>query len=562
MNNVIRLTKLFFKEGFGTTDNIKDTKKELIKKVMLGIFIFICFIPLIMTMGMAVKNIYDSLVVIGEQSIVIGTLVMSIFAIIFIFGLLSAISILYFASDIENILPLPFKVREIVTAKFITMLLYEYLIVLLISAVIGGTYGVLEGLGAIYWIKLIIVALTLPVIPLALACVLSIVLMRFNLITRNKDRFNLVIGIVAMMIGLGFNIMIQKLMQISPEDLSARLAEGDSLGSIVFNNPLVSAPMNFLVQDDMAIVLKNFALFAVMVVAAFIIYLIVAEALYLKSAMAVNSSSSKRKKLSSEKLSKQSKTRSPIIAYTLKELRMIFRTPAFFMNCVLIELIFPVFFIVPFIAQGTDFSGLGGVLSGIRETVYSSGNEWIGAIAIGTFIFTIFIAGSAIVSGSAITREGGAFYINKMLPISEKHQILGKVLSGIIINTFVLVYVFVINIVLKVPVLSFIVSMLVSFLTIAVINFTQIIPDIMKPKLNWVNEYKAVKQNFAIFVIMIVNFGIAFGVGFLTFMNIDFIIANGVSISLAAIVVLAILMGIMYKVLTTIGVEKYRKIRA
>lgn len=560
MSNLIRLTKLFLKDGFGNKENqsIKDNGNY--KKILLGIFIFICLIPLMGTISFATKGIYEVLKPMGQESLIIGVFVMSTFSIILIFGILISISVLYFSSDIESILHFPLKVREIVSAKFITILVHEYAIVLFIAVTVGGTYGYLEGAGPIYWIKLIVMAIMMPIIPLSIACILSILLMKFNFITRNKDRFNMIIGIVGMGLAIVFNIGIQKITRVPQDELMERLANGDSLANTIFNNPLIKAPMNFLAQNDIGSSGVNFIMFVLFTVGIFLIYIIIAEAFYLKSAMSISSSSSKGKRISSAQLSKQSEKKSQIIAYMLKEIRLLIRTPAFFMNCVLVEILMPLCLLIPVIANGVDSTSVKEGLNKVRELVSSNASETVALFAIATLVITIFVAGSAIVSGTAITREGASFYVNKFLPISEKDQIIGKLLSGILINSFVLVYIIIINLVLGSPIINFLVSISTCALTIILINITQILFDIIKPKLNWTNEYKAVKQNLMVFIMMMFNFGVAFAVGAITLINIENIRDNGVIIATAIMVMLVICSTIMYNLVMSYGIKKYKQI--
>ena len=560
MSNVIRLTKLFLKDGFGNKENQSTKERGNYKKILLGIFIFICLIPLMGTISFGTKEIYEILKPMGQESLIVGALVMSTFSVVLIFGILISISVLYFSSDIESILHLPLKVREIVSAKFITILTHEYAFVLFITGTIGGTYGYLESAGPIYWIKLVVVTIILPIMPLSIACILCIFLMKFNFITRNKDRFNMLIGIVGMGLAIVFNIGLQKMTRLPKDELMERLGNGDSLASTLFNNPLIKAPMNFLSQNDIGSASMNFIFFVVFTIGIFLIYIIIAEAFYLKSAMSISSSSSKRKKISEVDLSKQSEKKSQIIAYMMKEIKLLLRTPAFFMNCVLVEILLPVFLLIPAIANGIDITAIKEGLSKAREFVSSNASETVALFAIGTFVITIFVAGSAIVSGTSITREGGSFYVNKFLPISAKHQIIGKLLSGVLINSIVLVYIIIINLVLGTPIINFVVSITTCILTIILINITQILFDIIKPKLDWTNEYKAVKQNLMIFIMMMFNFGVAGAVGVITLINFKNIGENGLIITSSIIAILVIFIAIMYNVVMSYGIKKYEKI--
>ena len=65
--------------------------------------------------------------------------------------------------------------------------------------------------------------------PLVYASILSMVIMRFTNIAKNKDRFK-VVGVIAMFAAIGVNIYIQKLTgsSLTPQEIEQILAQGNN----------------------------------------------------------------------------------------------------------------------------------------------------------------------------------------------------------------------------------------------------------------------------------------------------------------------------------------------
>ena len=125
------------------------------------------------------------------------------------FGFFSVLSAFYFSTDLEVLLPLPLKSWEILTAKFAVVLTGQYAINLLILLPLWLRYGLLAGVGLGYIVSAVVVFLALPVVPLVLASILAVLLMRLVNISRHKDRLALVGGFLLVIVLVGFQFWLQ-----------------------------------------------------------------------------------------------------------------------------------------------------------------------------------------------------------------------------------------------------------------------------------------------------------------------------------------------------------------
>ncbi len=258
------------------------------------------------------------------------------------------INVFYFSQDVEHLLPLPLKPAQILTAKFIVTLLYEYLTQLLLLLPVLLTFGIKNGSGIVYYIYSGLIFLALPIIPLVLSSLVAMITMSFSSIARNKDRFRMLAGIVAVILSVGGNILFQRTMNksMNPEQLQDMLQNGHNafidLAARAFPSAKLAA--DALLKETSLAGLANLTLFLSLSCLFFIGFVFLGQRLYFKGVLGISESSARRKRLSASRYDKLTVQQSVLKAYLIKELRILFRTPPYFLNCVLMSFLWPVFF--------------------------------------------------------------------------------------------------------------------------------------------------------------------------------------------------------------------------
>ncbi|HBN86003.1 MAG TPA: hypothetical protein DDZ89_19420, partial [Clostridiales bacterium] len=86
----------------------------------------------------------------GIHNIVLYSGLMAGAFMIFFFGLFYVLGVFYFSKDIEFILTLPLQAWQILSAKFATVVVYEYLVMLVIFAPFLIGYGLAVNGGLLY----------------------------------------------------------------------------------------------------------------------------------------------------------------------------------------------------------------------------------------------------------------------------------------------------------------------------------------------------------------------------------------------------------------------------
>ncbi len=554
MSKFIALTKVLLKAGTGAPS--KNKNKKQIKGILFGILLIIAFTPMAIGFGKFLSMAYDGLHAIGQEAVILGFGLSIVSAVIFFFGIFYAMNIFYFSMDVENLLPLPFKPWHIMGAKFAVVLIYEYLTELIFFAPTLIAYGIKSGGGVLYYTYGVIIFLLLPIVPLVMASVINMIIMRFTNIAKNKDRFRLVGGLLAMLFGIGINIYIQRFTQnLGESQITEMLSSGNnSLVDVVTKIfPSTKIAVNSLINTTNLRGFINLILFIVITVAALMIFIILGQALYFKGVMGVSETASKRKILSSHELIKNTTQNSSLNIYILKELKLLFRTPIYFMNCVLMNFLFPVFLLIPIFAQkggGDQLKQLTGFLQNGKSTGIALG---------GFFAFMVFASCSNAISTTAISREGKNLFVLKYIPMEYKQQLMAKVLSAVVLGSAGMLMVSIFGIILlKLPLDLVLLMLIVGTLGILFTSFIGIFIDLNFPKLQWDTEQKAVKQNLNVIISMIIC--IALG-GLTVFVIIKLQLTEWGAFGLI-VVLYSILDAVLYYLLGTKGVSMLRKIES
>ncbi|MHB1393602.1 MAG: putative ABC transporter permease subunit [Clostridia bacterium] len=555
MSRYIILTKVMLKNFNLLSLKADKPDKSRIKGILLPMIVFIAVLPIMFGIGTMVYGGYDMLSEIQQEGLILGIGFSVVSMTIFFFSIFYVMSVFYFSKDIESLLPLPLKPSEILAAKFTVTLFYEYLTESAFLAPVLIGFGAASRAGIMYYLYSLLIFLTLPLLPLIYASILSMLVMRFTNLAKNRDRFRIVGGIIAMFLAVGMNAVITKFSSASlnAEELQQLMAQGNNsfvgiMSGIFFSNRFA---VMALLHSEVLKGFVNLAVFMLICLLFMLLFLSFGEGMYFEGVVGMSEASAKRKKYSEAELRKSSEQKSALWAYTMKELKLLFRTPIYFMNCVLMNFIFPIFIILPFLVQPSEMQELQGLSTYITNSSVSSG---VLAVAFG---ISVFVTSTNGITASAISREGANIFVSKYLPISYKTQIMAKVLSGMSMGAVgTLAMMLSILVFIPVPVYLILLIIIASVLGITFSSFVGILFDLNFPKLIWDNEQKAIKQNFNVVLNMLVSVIIA---GIPVFISIALHFTLWMTFLMIA-AVFGILDLLLYNILSTIGVRLFEKI--
>lgn len=534
------------KNGF----SFPKERSKKIKKILLFAVLALSILPMAYGIITFLMSTYDGLATVGEEGVLLSLgIAVSAFA-IFFFGLFYTMNTFYFSDDIENLLPLPIKSSHILGAKFIIVTIFEYLTACLIFLPILIVYGVKSGGGLLYYFYALLIFLTLPVIPIVLDSVIVMIIMRFTNLAKNKDAFRTFSAVIAITFGVGVSTISQRVI----------LNQGAGLTQLG-NNSLVGITSNIFPASKLgALGLINHGsldgliytgLFIIVSLLGFYLFLLLGNLLYFKGVTGVTVSSSSKKQISSEELGRKSIRSSVIKSYVLKELRILFRTPAFFINCILMNFIWPVFLLIPILTQPDSMSGIKGLIGVMQKDGIS------GLVFAGFFGVVLFVSSINGIAATSISREGENVFVNKYIPVSYETQIMAKVLAGVIMGTVGMLTIGLVAVfLLKVSVSLIALLCVTSLLAILFSNFVGVSIDLFNPKLHWDNEQKAVKQNLN----LLLSMAICVAFGGLTFYAVIKLNLNPSQVVVGLVVLYGLLDSLLYLFLMKKGSKIFGKI--
>lgn len=451
--------------------------------------------------------------------------------VVFLIGLLTVLSVFYYANDVDKLLPLPMRAEQVVGARFVVALAYEYPLLtgLVLPPLLVQAFR--SGQPWFYYPVLLVVFLMLPILPLSLSAILIQLVMRFTPLARNKDRFKTIASLLVLAGALAVSFGTSSLAEGPPAQIAAQINQGttalDSIGRRAF--PGTGAAVNALVQvqagDPAA--WGSLAVFVAASALALAALLLASRYLYLQGVIGLSSSARGRARLSSEALRRAAgaellqlpgseAARSGIssnaqhrirlfLTLMAKDWRVLVRTPVFLLNNVVMNFLWPLFLAVPMFAgrQDPDIVQLQAFIGSLGSQPDDGGSSLAMA---GIFAVALFINGTNGIASSALSREGRQFYLMKTLPVSYHFQLAAKItLAGVLglIGTCL-------GLGVAVPVLGL--PGHLALLGLIVLPGASTLPhlagiffELNWPKLNWDNEQRAVKQNMNVLYGMIVS---------------------------------------------------------
>lgn len=559
MRELMTLIKVNLNVNFGISamKYVYLKQKKDIWKPLIFIIAISSLIPSYLLILALVKGLYTGFKMINQESMLLLIGFLGAQLIIFIFGIMYVMSKFYFSDDLKLLIPLPIKPSNIVIAKFITLLVNEYLLVFPIILPFVITFGIKSQVSFLYWLYSMLTLIVLPIIPLGLSTIIVMLFMKYTNIKGKKDLLRVIGMILLIIIILGIQFSIQTATQGM-----AKGQEQEYISQLIKENNLLIkksgtafppsrwAAMALSSYENVQGLL-NLILFIGASLVVFYLMIILGEKIFYKGLIGGQEVIAKKKRLSEEEFAKTtSRVRNPIMGILLREVKILLRTPVFLVNSVVPIFIIPVALLFPFITSGE--------MADIVSKFYIEKN--LGLINLGFIGFVIFISAMNSVSSTTFSREGKQFWISRIIPVKVEYQLIGKILTSILLQLLtIIVMLGAVSIIVKIH-LSTIVSVLLLGLlgSIPLIELGMLI-DIIRPLLDWDDPQKAMKQNLNVLFAMLIGiiYTVLFGV--LVF-ALNYIKINAIIIYLLLAVIFIILSIILFIIINGTAVKRYREI--
>ncbi|MEE1464657.1 MAG: ABC transporter permease [Clostridium sp.] len=494
MHKYLSLTRVLLKNSLGM---MSDGKSRKALNTVLYIVLAICMIPLSFTLYMMFDAAMTQLLPLQQEGAVLALGFHISSLVTFLFSIFLIPSIFYFSKDSETLLALPLPPQTILSAKFSVCLVYEYAFTLIVCVPLFLAYANHAQIGIVYILFAILLFMSLPIYPLVLSSIITMLLMRFVPFFKNRDRFNMIAGILSIVFAFTFSfLMNSSTMTNDPNALITMLVQGHnsliSLFSRIF--PAIPFAANAVIDGDAV----SLVIYLLITAAALGVLVLLGRWLYFKGAIGFSETKSSRKALSAKDYSRVLR-HSKVRTYLIKEMRLLIRTPVYALNCIGMCLLMPIMLLVIFLTTDTDT-----LLQQLPDiTPYLDGKlpyAILAGMAIG-FLFSNL----NLISATAISREGTNLSFMKYIPMTLKEQLHAKVLSGILMSVVsMLLTMLCIYYLLPIfPLFWYLLAAASSLITIVLGNYASLALDILHPKLVWEQEAAAVKQNMSGIVSML-----------------------------------------------------------
>ena len=503
MKRFLALVRINLKTaGDDFTRNL-NLKKQVspLKKIGQRILILVLALYIFAIISIPSYYIVEQFININQPTLLIYLVFTIVPVVTLYFSILSTPNIFYFSKDIINYLSLPFKSIEIIGAKFITAYVYSLLSTLFFIAPILVIYFVKVGPSILFILYTLLGVLLTPIVPLSLALVIVVILMRFMPFLKNKDLFMyLTFGLVFIPVFIiSFAGGMTSTNEVAIQEFIQSLANMDNNA---FRNISLFFPTSRMLasgiidQNAIALVLNTIMTLAIAVVA-----LVLIQSFYFEGVVSVTEVSSKKKKLNLNQQDREIKKQPLVLSFLKQDLKTIIRTPAFVLNYFSPLVIFPIIILIPMFLEG-GLATLGELTSEISlgyhtlYTLLSTSEKLLYPLILG-FVIALFFGNMEASSNTAISREANNLksYITYPILLSDivKSKALLSMIMGSIIPILMLIFA---TIILKPNLIAILLFVMGAISGLILIVFAGLYVDVRSPSLNWETEQQAVKGNF------------------------------------------------------------------
>lgn len=534
MNVFLQLIKITSSSVEPSTDEKKRSK--VFGKVMGILILLLIFLPICGFVGFMVYALTNGIVTLqaanesfsqSSSAVSAGlSMLLHIVALFsFVFGFNVVMSVFYFSSDLEYLLPLPISPMKIVGAKLAATMLSENVMecLLVFSALVGFMFGygfnppVGNGLNIVSFLSMIVGVATFPILPICYCAIICMVVMSFSRLFKNKDRVSKLTQLSTIVILIALVVFMQLSNGFNTDSFVENLINGNFvvfgvLDKVFCTVPLLSAALSGSIAALLLYIVVNAAAVGLVMLCAYKLYFKAVVSL----AGGQGSAKTKSGEFDADKKIKQS---SQAGAYLKKEFKILFRTPAYLMNCVGINLIWPIFIYLFVVMQKQN-----SFLSNFIEKVKYGNESAIMHLTVAVFAVSVILTSLNCIASSAITREGRHFDVMRYLPIDMMTQINAKALVSIIISgAGLIVYIIAAFAVMGISPMVTTYCVLLSILAVIFTTYLGIYIDTINPKLVWEDEVNALRGNYHVFY----NMGLELIITAVICVGLEFIFSMG-----------------------------------
>lgn len=494
-------------------DMPENGRKAKSYKIMGRLALCCIMLPCCFIVGFIVYVMTQALIEAGgiTEGLELIVQLMSVFGVIF--SIMVIFNVMYFSSDLQHLLPLPIKPSSLVAAKFTHAYFAESVMefMILFCGFIG--YFIAAGIKPVSLITAITGVFLIPVLPLVYCGIFCLIIMAFFSKVKLLKNVDFMVGLASFLfVGL-FLLSFIQLDNVNINSYIDSMMNGNNIFISIMGKIFFTVPLFLKALGENSII--YFLLFVLINAAAVALLLVLGNALYLKGVFLV-SSNGKTGSRGHHKDAVSYERTSALKAYFIKECKILYRTPAYRKYCVVVNMIWPVLVAAMFILPSTkDF------MAAFRRTFIN--RHVLSDVIVLMMVIAISFFATAMnsIASTSFTREGAHFTFIKHVPLPYEKQIQVKSLVSILYSGItVMISIVMLCVLMGCSPLQYLYFLIIGILSVVVCTYIGIMLDGAHPRLNWEDEYGALRGNLNAFFNMAIAILIAMvlcAVGWLLF---------------------------------------------
>lgn len=416
-----------------------------------------------------------------------------------IYGFFHVNGKLFFSRDTSFLASLPLSSHTVLTGKIVMTAIGEACVALAFAAPLVISYGVVNRMSVLFYLKSFIVYALVPLVPLAVAMVLSFLLIRVSSLWKRREGMTTIISFAFFILIMVGEISLQNIEdeQISQWLLTILVGQRSVTQLLLRNLPWLGWAHNGIITNGLA-GLGQLVLYAALSVGVIALCILLLGGGYMK--LAIRQEESIRRANSTKKrlFKNNADVRSPGVALFWQEVKDVLTVPVYATNCLIGMAALPitVAMIIAMMAKEGDLGELTAFVDMIPKDIF---------IVCATGVMGL-VGAMCEAASTAVSREGTRHEMRKTYPISGGQHLRAKVYMGLF---FHMIGVAVICIMLMIVLPAFwMQTLLAGVCAVApalLLSLFSVIMDAYRPRLNWKTETEAVKQNTNALICMLLS---------------------------------------------------------
>lgn len=551
MNEWKALLRVAFNNNFGLSAlryRFRVEKKKRWEPIVIAVSIVVGLGPLLVPYVATLNGLYDLGSRLGQPQVPILWAVLLGQLLVLFFGVFMLMGSFYHSRDLTILVPLPLTPTQVLTSKLLQTVVNEYLILAPLFWPAMFVYGLRSQAGLLFWMAGAVVFLLLPVLPLTIAALVVLPLMRAGVFRRNRDAWSIVVGVIALVLAFGVQFAMRAAAtRVPPEELTRRILNANMglLKAIGGSFPPGLWATRAITEAGRLSGLGQLFLYLVLTAALLWALMALARRMFYRALLAGTEAHASKGALDARELARETGlSRSARSALVGREWKLLWRTPVWVLNGPL-----PALFVPILLASAVLFPQAGTNMPNPVTLIHATplGQTLAGLALIGaSMLFSSLFA----MPSSALSREGRQVWISKTIPVEAGVQVDAKMRQAMLVSILSMTPTWIVSFfALRLSVWHMAVAVFIGLIGTRTELAVSLAIDLYRPYLDWDNPQFAVKRNMNVMLGLIASIWVAAPIAAIGLLGLRFHIGGAGIYGLAAV----------YAVLSAWGASRWVK---